>query len=515
MQFDAAPLTALRPAIHLALAFSVIKLAIHICANWIGPLNGYGFFRDELYFLDCGRRLAWGYVDQAPMVALQARVAEILFGHSLVGIRLFSALAGCATVFLTGILVWACGGFLLAQAVAMTAVLLSPFYLGIDSYLSMNSFEPVFWMSIALLAIMLARGENPRWWLVIGLLCGLGVENKQGTIFFIIALVTGMLLSLQKRLLRSRWVPGAIAIAIAIAMPNLFWQMHNGWPTWQFLHNPARPIIHHSLLGFIRQQLLLFNIISLFWIPGVFWLLFSKSAYRFRFLAIGYIVFVFLMFALHAKNYYLAPYYLVLIAAGAVAWERSTQNRRWAMATVLSLLVIYDLALLPMALPVLKPEIYLKYRNTVNARIMRSSTDPEANSLGQWFADRFGWPEMVENVAKAYESLPPSEKSRTAILSQFYGDASAIDILGDKYGLPQAISGNQNFWLWGPRGYDGENVIAVGFSRDEIPPMFRSVTQVGQVYSRYSMDYENQPIFLCKGMHPSLLQYWPRLKNWR
>jgi hypothetical protein len=507
-------LSGLRTPVRLALVFAAVKLAIHIFANWLAPHLGYGLFRDELYFIDCGRHLAWGYVDQAPMVALQARVAELLFGHSLIGLRLFSALAGSATVFLTGMLTWALGGSLFAQAVGMTAVLFSPFYLAFGDYLSMNSFEPVFWMTIALVAIILARGANPRWWLLIGLACGLGIENKPDIVFFMIALLVALLLSPERALLFNRWVFGAIAITIVIALPNLIWPITNDWPMWQFLHNPTRPIVHHHFLGFGLQQLLFMNVTWLLAGAGMLWLLFSVPARKFRFLAFGYIAFFFLMFALHARTYYLGPYYPVLIAAGAIAWEESTRNHRWALAAAMSLLLIYDSVSIPMSIPLQSPAVFLRYRNEI-AEFTTQWNRVEDQTIGQWYSDKIGWPEMVRNVADVYASLTPDERSRTAILSQFYGDASAIDVLGAKYGLPQAISGNQNFWLWGPRGYDGEYVIAVGYARDEIPNVFSSVKQVGQVYSRYATEYENRPIFLCKGMHPPLPQYWPHLKNWR
>ena len=261
--------------------------------------------------------------------------------------------------------------------------------------------------------------------------------------------------------------------------------------------------------------MLLFQLTLLFWVAGFLWFQLSKSARKFRFVAYGYVVFFFLMFALGALGYYLASYYPILIAGGAVFWETSTRNRRWVLALVLFIVVATDLVFMPMSLPIMRPARFLAYRNAVVSHLPSVIVGRPSPSLGEWYADKTGWPEMVASVAEAYDSLPQQVRSRTAILSQFYGDASAIDVLGAKYGLPKAISGNQNFWLWGPRGYDGEYVLTVGFSRDEIPPIFDSVTQVGEVYSKYSMEYEHRPIFLCKNMHPSLSEYWPKLKNWR
>jgi len=143
----------LRSALHLALLFAAIKFALHIAANLWEAHIGYGYFRDELYYIICGRHLAWGYVDHGPGVAIQANLALALFGKSLAGIRMLSAAGGAARVFLTGILAWSLGGRRPAQGLAMICVLIAPQYLGTDSYLSMNSFESLFWMTCLLALI--------------------------------------------------------------------------------------------------------------------------------------------------------------------------------------------------------------------------------------------------------------------------------------------------------------------------------------------------------------------------
>ncbi|MDR5726991.1 MAG: glycosyltransferase family 39 protein, partial [Terriglobia bacterium] len=167
-----------KPVLQLALVFAGIKLAIEFVGNIVAQHVGYGIFRDEMYYILCGRHLAWGYVDQGPIVALQARIAEMLFGfHNLAFFRLFSGLAGAVKVFLTGVLVWLLGGKRMAQILAMTAVLIAPVYLGIDSFLSMNSFEPMFWMGCVLTVLWMVRGGSPRWWIAFGISGGLGLLN--------------------------------------------------------------------------------------------------------------------------------------------------------------------------------------------------------------------------------------------------------------------------------------------------------------------------------------------------
>src|ERR1700686_3196495 len=172
------PDLALRSALRLALLFAAIKLVLHVAANLWEAHIGYGYFRDEFYYLLCGRHLAWGYVDHGPIVAMQARLSELLFGHSLAGLRLLSALAGAARVFLTGLLAWSLGGRRAAQGLAMLGVLVAPYYLGIDSFLSMNSFESMFWMLCLLALILIERGRTERLWLLFGASAGVGLLNK-------------------------------------------------------------------------------------------------------------------------------------------------------------------------------------------------------------------------------------------------------------------------------------------------------------------------------------------------
>ena len=226
-----------RAALLLAAIFAALTFLIHFASSLWGSHLGYGFFRDELYFLVCGHHLAWGYVDQPPLVALQARLAETLFGLSPTGIRIFSFVGGGVTVGLTGLLTWQLGGRRTAQVLAMMAVLAAPVFLGTSNYLSMNSFEPCFWLGALLVVLRLADGTaNPRTWLVFGLLAGLGIENKHSTVFFLVALLLGLILSPQRRILWSRWCVAGVAVLLLLALPNLLWQWVNHFPTYELLN---------------------------------------------------------------------------------------------------------------------------------------------------------------------------------------------------------------------------------------------------------------------------------------
>ena len=234
--------TDLRTVIWLCLGFAALKLAIQIAGNVVAQHAGYGIFRDELYYLVCGRRLAFGYVDQPPLTALQARVSEMLFGHDTMwSLRLISGMAGAAKVFLTGVLCWALGGGRRAAALAMLGVIAGGVYLGMDGYLSMNSFDPVFWMLCVLALIRIVQSDSTNevrnWWIVFGLSAGMAFENKDSVAFFLIAMLVALLLTPQRRILANRWFVVAVGLIVLVALPNFLWQIHNHFPTLEWLRD--------------------------------------------------------------------------------------------------------------------------------------------------------------------------------------------------------------------------------------------------------------------------------------
>ena len=355
MKIQTANAESWKPVIHLALAFAAIKFAVEFIGNLLSQHFGYGIFRDEMYYIVCGRHLAWGYVDQAPMVALQARVAELLFGfHHLALFRSFSALAGAVKVFLTGILAWQLGGRRIAQVMAMIAVLTAPVYLAIDSFLSMNSFEPVFWMGCMVVVLLLVAGNSPRWWVAFGILGGMGLLNKPSMAFFLVALLIGLLLTPERRILWSRWTLAAIGLIVLISLPYLLWQIHHQWPTLVWLNN-----VNHShknvKLGpfaFIGAQMMMLNPISIFLLlPGLVWLFVGKTARGFRWIGLMYIVLLAIMIHLFAKDYYVAPVYPALFAAGGLAWQNlfsASRKTAWLLPAWCRVMVIVGLITLPM-----------------------------------------------------------------------------------------------------------------------------------------------------------------------
>ena len=512
----------LRAALLLAAAFAAAKLLLHFALTlWTWHL-GYGYFRDEFYYLACGHHLAWGFVDHGPIVALQARLGEILFGDSVFGIRVLSALAGAATVFLTGMLAWAMNGRGSAQALAMFAVIITPQYIGVDGFLSMNSFEPVFWMLCALAVLMLLRGGSAwLWWTVLGVSAGVGLLNKPSMMFFLIAVGLGLLCTGSRRVLWSWWTLVGIALMAAIAAPNVVWQIHNHWPTLEFLRNGregGKNTVLDPLHFFLAQFAMLGPLNILVWMAGLVALLRAKSIREGRWLGLAYLFFYVIMDAMHAKDYYLEGIYPALFAAGGIAWERRYalsrrvfKERVIAFPVLEGLLLLTSVLILPMASPILPPAQWVRYTTAMHLSGTQSET-AATGPLPQFYADRFGWDEEVDGVVSAYRSLTPTEQQKVCIFGKDYGLAGAIDFLGPKKqsGLPPAISGQNSYWMWGTHGCDANIVIAVvSDSKQALETKYENVQYVGAITNPYAMPFErHRGIWVLRGRKPDAPFHW-------
>jgi hypothetical protein len=514
-----------RSILWLSAVFALVKIAIHVVTNAMAQHAGYGIFRDELYYLVCGRHLAFGYVDQPPLAAVEARLADVLFGYQhMWSFRLIPAIAGGIKVFLTGMLVWALGGGRRAASLAMLGVIVAGVYLGIDSYISMNCLDPVFWMTCALALIRIVRAESPQsvrnWWILLGISAGLAMESKDSVVFFLVCALIAVLLSSQRRILASRWFAVSVLLMIVVALPNLLWQIHYHFPTLEWLHDVAKSDKDVKLppLKFVVAQIIMLQPLTVvLWVPGVAWLLIAKAAKSFRFLGVLYILFLVLMIALKAKDYYLAPIYPLYFAAGAVArfsWAGAVRWRNALTGAYALLLIAGFFITIPFSVPVLAPNDFVAYEKKLGFKPQDSEThDPTI--LPQFYADRFGWTDLVAQVNSIYHALPPSEQAVTGILASNYGQASAINILGKHDGLPTAISGHQNYWMWGPRGYTGQEMIVINKSSlADMDKAYASCKVAAMRTNPLAMPWERGPIYLCYGRKTTYAADWNEFKHY-
>jgi hypothetical protein len=228
-----------------------------------------------------------------------------------------------------------------------------------------------------------------------------------------------------------------------------------------------------------------------------------------------YLVYLPMMMLLHAKDYYLAPIYPIYFAAGAVRWlpAQSKATVRTTLVSAYALLLIVGFVLtVTFSIPVLPPQKFVAWSKTMHIR-PKDSENHDATILPQFYADRFGWHEMVEKVAHIYNSLPPQERAVTGIYTGNYGEASAINLFGPKYGLPVAISGHQTYWLWGPHGYTGQEMIIInGAKLADMKPYYDSCVIAGRMDNPFSMPWEITPIYLCRGRKSTYAADWKDFK---
>jgi len=478
----------------------------------------YGFFIDEIYFLACGQHLAWGYVDMPPLTAFQAWLTRALFGDSPWSIRLFPSLAGAGMVLLAGAIVRELGGGRFAQVLAALVVLFAPGYLAFCSYLSMNSIEPLVWGGCALIVIRILKRQEPRLWLWFGSLAGIGLLNKHTMLVFGFAIVLALLLTADRRLMFNRWFLTAGAIAFAIFLPNLIWEIRNHFPHIEQLANirrNGRDVQMNPVVFLLWDGLMMNPAAAPLWIAGLVSLLIG-SLKRFRVIGLAWILAYVTLIVSHGRFYYLLPAFLMIVAAGAVATERMTEriSRRWLRPSYATAIVLLGALIAPIAVPVLPPAMYFRYTELTRIQQPRFE-NRRTTSMPQFFADRFGWPEMAATVARVYNSLPAEERTKTAIFGNDYGQSGAIDYYGPRYGLPKSIGGHLANWYWGPRQYSGESLLVMGDDREDLERYFEVVTPMAEIGHPHAMAQEHFTLFLARKPRGgwTLETIWPQLKK--
>jgi hypothetical protein len=503
---SAAPLP--RLAVPVLVVLCVAKLLLHVFTS----VRHYGYFRDELYYLDMARHLDWGYVDAAPLIAVYAKVA-LLMGGSLAALRILPALAGTALIAITMLIARELGGGRYAQLLAGTAILVCPAVLATDSLLTMNAFEPLFWMGGIWVVARILRTGDSRLWLWFGVLAGFGLENKHSTLSFGFAVVVALLLTQHRREFARQWIWIAGAIALALFLPNIIWQIRHHFPTVEDLANVRREGKNVVLgpLAFIKEQIIDMHPILLpVWVAGLVWLL---RDLRWRVLGLTFAVFFVLMEVAHAKNYYVFPIYPMVLAGGAVVIERWLANRAaWTRVAVVAIIVLAALPAIPLVTWMLPPERLLAYQTAIGFKPAKAEVHQES-LLPQPIADQFGWPEMVSEVAGIYNSLPPDERAKTGIWAGNYGEAGAINEFGPSYGLPRAWSRHQNHWYWGPPPQVYKNLIVIQWGIEDVRDNCTSF-QAFEHYQRFGMGEENAPMYLCRDVQFDIQKIWWHSHHW-
>jgi hypothetical protein len=491
-------------------------LAIGLFATHMALAHRYGIFRDELYYVACGRHLAFGYVDHPPLVALMARVTCAVLGDSVRALRVLPAVCAAASVWLGAELARTFGGGRFAQGLAAVCILVAPEFLGTCHILSMNCVLPVAWTAAALFATRALVHGQERAWIAFGVACGVGLLAKHSTLFFGASLAAGLVATSARRCLLGRgpWI--GLGIALLMLAPNLVWEMVHGWPTLEFMHNARTDkMVALGVVGFVRAQVDDVLVFSLpVWLAGVAWLLATHRGRPIRFLGVAFVVVYAMILLGDGKPYYVAPVFPVAFAAGGVAVEHRLRSRI-ARVAVVAVLLAGGAVAAPMALPILDEATFIRYAAALGAS-PRSDEKHERGLLPQFQADQHGWEAMATKAARAYQSLTPEEQRTAAIYGGNYGEAGAIDYFGPRWGLPPAWSGHNAYFTWGPPSAErGAVMIAVGnFACDDWSNVYDRTDKVDETHDPYAMPYENHiPVCVLRGLKEPLVQVWLRRRH--
>jgi hypothetical protein len=509
--------TFLSDGMPVILAMAAALLIIHCIFN-----NRYDYFRDEFDYLACARHPAFGYVDQPPLIPWLTRLTLMTIGSSLRAIRFLPALAMSLTVILTAIITRILGGRAFALICAAVCVVASPIYLNDGSMVTTNYLEPLLWSGCAYFAILAAKHDQPRYWMWFGVVAGIGMQEKYSIAVFGFGIVVGLLLTEQRRVFFNKWIWIGGLIAFVIFLPNLLWNIHYHFPFVELMHNikaEGRDIVLSPWQYFFQQCLIMQLIVAPIWIAGTIAFLVWAPFRPYRFLGWNYLVSLAVFIVLHGKNYYLAPVYPMLLAAGSVVFELGIDRPRlrWLKPVSIILILAGGAWFAPVVMPVLPIDDYIGYQEKLPIRPPRSEHFHERAVLPQHYADQFGWHEIVSEVVVAWNRIPRDQRADCGIFAQDYGQAGAIDWYGPAYGLLPSLSGHQTWYLWGPRGYSGNCLIVLDDSRKKLETLFNHVEFVGNSPDNpYALE-KNIPVFICTGWKSpgSLSDAWPKFKKWR
>jgi hypothetical protein len=501
-----APLTMSNGTKWAAWVVAAVVAAVHLAVA-----GQYDAFRNELYFIICGRHPAFGYVDQPPFVPLLAALTQ-LGGIHIWLLRLPAVIAAVALVPLTVAFAKLLGASTRGAWLAAVAAASAPLVTAMTATLTTSTFEPLDFTAVAYLVARAVVRREPRafWWA--GAIAGLAFETKYGIVLWALGLAIGVLLTPQREIFRSRDLWIGIGIAALIAAPNVTWQAMQGLPFLELVRNDnSGNFIGSPLVFLIGQIFLVSPLLAPLWITAIIAPFATSRLAPFRFLSITFVVTAVLVLVTHGKAYYVAGGYPTMFALGAAA---CTGLWRWFVAIWAVLAAANGAVALPYVLPVMSPPRLQQLLDHPGNRPPPLERAGIGAPLMQVFSDEFGWRDLAAEVGDVYRGLPPADRAKAAIFASNYGEAAAIDFYGS--GLPPALSGNNQYYLWGPRGYDGSVVIAVNVDPQAWAALCDSARVVAKYgTSPYVMPYEHErPILVCRGMHPPLPIVWPQFKHY-
>ena len=473
--------------------------------------TSYGYFRDELYYIVSGtQHLSLGYVDFPPFIAYVATILNLISKDSLISIHMVPALNAALLVFVAGMITRELGGGRRAQILAAISTFVSLGFIAFGSILTPDSFDSLWWSLLGYLVIRIVKRKEPKLWILGGFVIGVGLLTKLTIFFFVAALfISFLVIPSSRKYLRSKWIAVGGLLSVAFILPMIYWNSINGWPMIQFYLEFRGDVTGGGPLNFFITQLAIISFLNApIFVMGLYFYLKSNEGSGLRALGLTYFLLYAVMTVLNMKTYYLMPIYPMLFAGGAILIERSSFAKKgffgwFGSKPFVACLIIVGMLIAPIAMPILSPPNLIKYYG---------ASDYYTNPL----PDRYGWSGMASNLSKAIDTLAASVRSQACIFTSNYGEASAVNFFGQSLGLPKAISGHNNYYIWGPDSCTGQVLITIGVSLSTLQQAYKNVTTLTTLDCQYCISYEQiLPVYLC--MNPnftSLAALWPGVRHY-
>jgi len=485
----------------LIFSISLINFIIYLITQ---VFFAYGIFRDEYYYLACANRLDFGYVDHPPLSIWILGFWKMLFGDSMLIIRLVPAIVSSLSLFFMGAFTQKLGGEKSAIVIAMILFMLTPIFLGMNTIYSMNTFDFFFWILSAYLFLKIIQTENKKYWIWLGFVLGLGLLNKTSILWLGAGIFVGTIFTPLRKDLKT-WYPYlAFIIALLIFSPYIIWNFTHDFAHLEFMRNAAtRKYGGLTPITFIMDQILILNPLSiLIWLPGIIFFFFRKEEITFRALGLIWLTtFLILLVNGHSKGEYISAAYQILFAGGVVMIEKWSmlQKHHWVKYSVAVTIIVIGIFLSPFARPLISPETFIQYQSTIG--LEPPSNEGHETVFPQFYSDMFGWNELAQNVSKVYQSMPQEEREKTFVYCSNYGKAGALEYYSKKYPLPKVICPHNSYWYWWPEIKSNSTIVIIGGEIEDHLQAFDEVKEAGFHNTKYAMPYENNLIiFIGRGL---------------
>ena len=483
--------------IWLILSFGIAKFFIHL-----GTMTNYALHRDEYLYFDEGKHLGWGFMEVPPLTPFIGKLAGLM-GGSVFAIRLFPMLIGVATIILAGMLVRDLGGKKWAITFTGLGLLFSPALLGSNALFQPVSFNQFFWFLSAYFLVQIIRTEQTKFWYYLGLSIGIGFLTKYSIFFYGVGLGIALLLTPQRKWLTTKYPYIALAIALVIASPNLYWQYDHNLPVMAHMRELSESqLVNMDWWYYLSSQVRFHFGFTIIWLAGLIGFFKIGKLKPYRFLGIGFLLTILLIGLLSGKHYYTIGAFTILFPFGGIALEHWLQKDFSKYALIVGMCVL-TFPLLPYAMPLLQVDQMKKYCAFMskNAGMKNQLRWEDGNyyEIPQDLADMNGWEELVKKVAKIYHGLPKDKKEKCMIYGGSYGHAGSLNYFREKYDLPEAYSFNSSYLMWAPDEVDFNNQIMLDDRFSLESTWFKNVELVDSMENPFARDpgyiyYRDEPM---------------------